>query len=75
MTSWLAKTPFTSVPVRSRSGFRKLSKSARAALATRTVARSGGVGDDHKWLFPGPIHGRPVTASSLTRVVVDVRRV
>ncbi|WP_458112274.1 hypothetical protein M1D88_18820 [Arthrobacter sp. R1-13] len=40
---------------------------ARAALATRTVARFGGIGDDHKWLFPGPIHGRPVTASTLTR--------
>lgn len=40
---------------------------ARAALATRTVARFGGIGDDHKWLFPGRIHGRPVTASTLTR--------
>lgn len=40
---------------------------ARAALATRSVARFGGVHRDHKWLFPGPIHGRPVTTSTLTR--------
>jgi integrase len=40
---------------------------ARAALAARSVARLGGLGEDHEWLFPGPIHGRPVTASTMTR--------
>lgn len=40
---------------------------ARAAIAARSVARFGGIGDDHEWLFPGPIHGRPITASTLTR--------
>lgn len=40
---------------------------ARAALAARSVARFGGIGEDHEWLFPGPIHGRPVTASTMTR--------
>jgi integrase len=40
---------------------------ARAAIAARSVARFGGIGEDHEWLFPGPIHGRPVTSSTMTR--------
>lgn len=40
---------------------------ARAAIAARSVARFGGTGEDHEWLFPGPIHGRPVTTSTMTR--------
>ncbi|WP_024366446.1 site-specific integrase [Arthrobacter sp. TB 26] len=40
---------------------------ARAAIAERSVARFGGISEDHEWLFPGPIHGRPVTTSTLTR--------
>ncbi|WP_247046240.1 hypothetical protein [Arthrobacter rhizosphaerae] len=40
---------------------------ARAALAARSVARFGGLGEDHEWLFPGPIHGRPVTTSTMGR--------
>jgi integrase len=40
---------------------------ARAAIAARSVARFGGIGEDLEWLFPGPIHGRPVTTSTLTR--------
>jgi hypothetical protein len=31
------------------------------------VARFGGIGEDHEWLFPGPIHGRPITTSTMTR--------
>jgi hypothetical protein len=33
----------------------------------RSVARFGGMGKDHEWLFPGPIHGRPVTTSTMGR--------
>jgi integrase len=40
---------------------------ARAAIAARSVARFGGIGQDHEWLFPGPVHGQPVTTSTLTR--------
>jgi integrase len=40
---------------------------ARAAIAARSVARFGGIGEDHEWLFPGPIHGRPITTSTMTR--------
>lgn len=40
---------------------------ARAAMAARSVARFGGISEDHEWLFPGPIHGRPVTTSTMTR--------
>lgn len=40
---------------------------ARAAIAARSVARFGGIGEDHEWLFPGPIHGRPVTTSTMGR--------
>jgi integrase len=40
---------------------------ARSAMAARSVARFGGIGEDHEWLFPGPIHGRPVTTSTMTR--------
>lgn len=40
---------------------------ARAAIAARSVARFGGIGEDHDWLFPGPIHGRPVTTSTMIR--------
>ncbi|MCT9627385.1 hypothetical protein HWD94_20025 [Pseudarthrobacter equi] len=40
---------------------------ARAAMAARSVARFGGIGEDHEWLFPGPIHGRPVTPSTMNR--------
>lgn len=40
---------------------------ARAALAVRSVERFGGIGEDHEWLFPGPIHGRSVTTSTMGR--------
>ena len=40
---------------------------ARAAMAARSVVRFGGIGEDHEWLFPGPIHGRPVSISTMTR--------
>lgn len=40
---------------------------ARAALAARSVARFGGIGEEHEWLFPGPIHGQPVTISTMGR--------
>lgn len=40
---------------------------ARAAMAARSFARFGGIGEDHEWLFPGPIHGRPVSISTITR--------
>ncbi|KRE61763.1 hypothetical protein ASG92_20445 [Arthrobacter sp. Soil736] len=40
---------------------------ARAAIAACSVARFGGIGEDHDWLFPGPIHGRPVTTSTMIR--------
>ena len=40
---------------------------ARAVIAARSVARFGGIGKEPEWLFPGPIHGRPITVSTLTR--------
>lgn len=40
---------------------------ARAAIETRAVARFGGIGEDHDWLFPGPMHGLPVTTSTMIR--------
>jgi integrase len=44
-----------------------LESHARAALAARSVARFGGIDKDHEWLFPGPIYGRPITTSTITR--------
>lgn len=44
-----------------------LESHARAALAARSVARFGGVDEDHEWLFPGPLYGRPITTSTFTR--------
>lgn len=44
-----------------------LESHARAALAARSVARFGGIDRDREWLFPGPIYGRPITTSTITR--------
>lgn len=43
----------------------ELGQFARQAAARRSVTRFGGRTEDTQWLFPGPLHGRPIGAHAL----------
>ncbi len=45
----------------------ELGEYARQTAARRSITRFGGATEDTQWLFPGPLHGHPISSLALSK--------